>query len=393
MKDNPFAEFELISTYSVEQAIEDGTVIDVVGNDEPHPTDFLDAAWGALGDKMAAEAETEPPVRPLSEIGSMDQYLQSYGKILGKKAVTSLRPLHVPSQDELPDMDDLLREPFPCQQHVIAAGVQLLNENGSGFVCGEMGTGKTLLAMTAVQKHAQQARSKGGTNGNFRCLILCPDHLIAKWKREIEETIPDAKVYYFGTLSKDEAKARKKDDGKTGQVPAINDLLNLLDKREGNRWSKPDGAEYYVIGRNQVKWYPEWAGISDPYKGFNCVGGALTQRVEVQQIGTDGDGQPITKQVVIPGRVRPRRRRHGRRQSRAVVVDRVKAVDANGQAIPDGNGGCKMTNVTAAVFTCPKCGNVLRDKKGVPISANALSKNKMVCDGQVSPADPDHRPA
>ena len=203
-----------------------------------------------------------------------------------------------------------------------------------------MGTGKTLLAMTAVYKHAQQARSKGGSNGNFRCLILCPDHLIAKWKREIEETIPDAKVYYFGTLSRDEAKARKKDDGKSGQVPAINDLINLLDKREGNRWKKPDGAEYYVIGRNQVKWYPEWAGISDPYKGLNTVGGNLAGVSEVIQIGTDGDGQPVTKRVFTPGGV-------GEAMTtkpttvKSIVVDRVKAAGPDGQEIKDADGRCE----------------------------------------------------
>jgi Type III restriction enzyme, res subunit len=372
MDRSAFAEFETIDVYSVDDAIADGVVVAV---DEPEP---------------------ETVVRPLSSIHSMDQYLQSYGKILGKKAVTSLKPLHVPSRDELPDMEDLLREPFPCQQHVIAAGVELLNTNGSGFIVGEMGTGKTLLAMTAVCKHAQQPRSKGGTGGKFRCLVLCPDHLIAKWKREIEETIPGAKVYYFGTLSKEEAKERKKDDGKSGQRPAINDLLNLLDKGEDSlqegtpynpgdktrrRWSKPEGPEYYVIGRNQVKWYPEWAGISDPYKGFNCVGGALMDRVEVQQIGTDGDGQPITKRVVIKGDL-PEAKTTKPTTAKSIVVDQVKDVDANGQAIPDGKGGCKMKYVTAPVFTCPKCGNVLRDKKGVPIPANAISKNKMCCDGR-----------
>ena len=380
MDNQAFEEMELISSYSVDQAVEDGALIAVDGDDG----EYMHA-----GDMFAIERamnlpdgdKPEPAVRPLSQIGSMDEYLQSFGRILGKKAVTSLRPLHVPNRDPLPDMDDLLREPFPCQQHVIAAGVQLLNENGSGFVCGEMGTGKTLLAMTAVYKHAQQARSQGGSGGNFRCLILCPDHLIAKWKREIEETIPDAKVYYFGTLSRDEAKARKKDDGKSGQVPAINDLINLLDKRDGNRWQKPDGAEYYVIGRNQVKWYPEWAGISDPYKGLNTVGGNLAGVSEVIQIGTDAEGQPVTKRTFTPGGV-------GEAMTvkpttvKSIVVDRVKAVGPDGMEIEDGDGRVKMKSVTAQVYTCPKCGNVIRDRKGIAVSGNALSKNKMVCEGK-----------
>jgi hypothetical protein len=190
MKSSTFDDCELISFYSVEQAVEDGGLVD---------------AGVTLGDMcpgVAGEPESEDGVvRALCEITSMDQYLAAYGKILGKKAVTSLAPLHVPGRDELPDMEDLLREPFPCQQHVIAAGVEMLNENGSGFICGEMGTGKTLLAMSAVAKHAQPARAKGGSAHKFRCLILCADHLIAKWKREIEETIPDAKARRIATDS------------------------------------------------------------------------------------------------------------------------------------------------------------------------------------------------
>jgi clan AA aspartic protease (TIGR02281 family) len=325
MNQHTIDEFETIAGYTVDEAISDGALIEVAPA-EPEP---------------AAEV-----VRPLSEISSLDGYLASFGKTLGKKAVTSLRPLHVPNVSPIQEMDDLLRDPFDCQRHVIAAGVQLLNANGSGFICGEMGTGKTLLAMSAVFKHAQQARSKGGSNGNFRCLILCPDHLIGKWKREIEETIPDAKVYYFGALSKDEANARKKDDGKTGQRPAINDLLNLLDRRDGNRWSKPNGAEYYVIGRNQGKWFPEWLGISDPYKGYSG------------------------KLVETPT------------SSRNIIVDQVLVKDENGNNVPDGNGGLKKKCVTDRVFSCPKCGNVIRDKKGVPVSASTLSKNKMTCEGR-----------
>ena len=281
----------------------------------------------------------------------MTEYLASFGRILGKKAVTSLKPLHVPNRDKLPDFDDILEhaEPlslFDAQMHVVGAGVELFNEGGSGFLCGEMGVGKTVLSAISAYKHAQQPRSKGGSNGNFRCLVLCPDHLIAKWKREIETWIPNAKVYYFGSLSQAEAKDRKKSDGKTGQRPAINDLISHLDKRDGDRWAKPDGPEYYVIGRNQVKWFPEWLGLSDPYKGFS---------------GKE-DAAPIS--------------------SKNIVVDRVIAKDEFGDTIKDGNGQAVQKSVTARVFCCPKCGNVIRDKKGVPASAQVISKNKMECEGR-----------
>ena len=126
--------------------------------------------------------------------------------ILGKKAVTSLKPLHVPNRDQLPDFDDVLDHAAPldlfdAQKHVIGAGVQALQRERSGFLCGECGVGKTFLSAISAFKHAQFP-VQGGSSGKFRCLVLCPDHLIAKWKREIEAWIPDAKVYYFGSLSR-----------------------------------------------------------------------------------------------------------------------------------------------------------------------------------------------
>ena len=108
--------FHVIDAYPLEQAVADGTVIPVT-----------------------APAEREPDPKPLHEITSMDGYLQNYGRILGKKAITALAPLHVPGRDPLPDFDDLLREPFDCQKHVVAAGIQMLDNAGSGFIVGEMG--------------------------------------------------------------------------------------------------------------------------------------------------------------------------------------------------------------------------------------------------------------
>src|SRR4051812_7599482 len=112
--------FHLIDTDPLDAAIADGVVVPV-----------------------STGAEAEPPSRPLHEITTLDGYLRSHGRILGKKAVSALAPLHVPNKDPLPDFDELLREPFDAQKHVIAAGIQMLNTRGSGFIVGECGTGKT----------------------------------------------------------------------------------------------------------------------------------------------------------------------------------------------------------------------------------------------------------
>ena len=51
------------------------------------------------------------------------------------------------------------------------------------IVVGEMGTGKTFIAAAAA--HAAGFR---------RILVLCPPHLTRKWKREVEETVPQARA-------------------------------------------------------------------------------------------------------------------------------------------------------------------------------------------------------
>jgi hypothetical protein len=280
---------------------------------------------------IAETALAERPVKPLAEIDSLDGYLQSYGKILGRHAITALQPLHVPGRDPLPDFDDLLREPFDCQQHVIAAAIPMLDRMGNGFIVGEMGTGKTFLGMAAVFKHAQRSRRRGGRNGRFRCIVLCPDHLISKWEREIKETIPDVVVHRFDTWR---------------------DVVGLLARREGRRWAKPDGPEFYVLGRNQAKWYPDWLGLSDPKR--------------------TPDGRVRTDSV----------------SSKSVVVDRVPVLDDNDRPTYDKRGEPVLRNVTARVHYCPACGEVARDKRGAILDAKALSKKQANCAGRFLQALP-----
>jgi hypothetical protein len=298
MNRDPFDSFETVSSFTVDQAVDDGVLLDL--------------------------ASGPSQIQPLAELTSLDGYLKNYGRILGKKAITALEPLHVPGRDPLPDFDDLLREPFEPQKHVVAAAIQMMDAVGSGFLCGEMGVGKTMLGMVSVFKHAQRSRNQGGHSGKFRCIVLCPDHLIAKWAREIGETIPGAVTHRFEQWT---------------------EIARFLDPENGGRWAPPQGPEYYVIGRNQAKWYPDWLGISDPQKGFD---GTLRQSAL---------------------------------SSKHVVVDRVPKLDQEGRPLHDRRGQAVMTNVTARVHYCPQCGTVARDKKGVPLAAKHLSDKQQTCTG------------
>ncbi|WP_185268943.1 DEAD/DEAH box helicase [Halopseudomonas xiamenensis] len=86
-------------------------------------------------------------------------------------------------------MGSLKRSPFPAQAEVVQAITALLLDRNeqAGIINAEMGTGKTMMAIaTAAVMHDA---------GYRRTLVISPPHLVYKWRREILETIPDARVW------------------------------------------------------------------------------------------------------------------------------------------------------------------------------------------------------
>lgn len=156
------------------------------------------------------------------DIGNLDEYLLSYGPMLGKQAERALEPLHVPGRDPVPTLD-LLRQPFEAQSHVIEAIRKALQQQKAILLVGEMGTGKTIMGMSAI--HAD-------TGGQpYRALVFCPGQLVNKWEREIRETIPGAEIV---------------------QIASWKNLLHLDKART------PVCAEWYVIARDRAKLGAKW---------------------------------------------------------------------------------------------------------------------------------------
>jgi hypothetical protein len=158
------------------------------------------------------------------EIETLDQYLMAYGTILGQQAQENLNPIHDPTKEpNHPVIKTLLRKPYVPQAVVITATAKTLNRDSAMFLVGECGTGKTLMGMAAVHCHA---------NGRpYRAVVFAPGQLVKKWKREIEQTIPDCYVQIISRCS---------------------DLLPLAS------YGKPTFPEWYVIGRDTAKLGPGW---------------------------------------------------------------------------------------------------------------------------------------
>ena len=129
-------------------------------------------------------------------------------------------------------LDQLLRNPFREQRDVVQAITRhLVDARGPSAVCnGEMGTGKTMIGIATawLLHHAGYPRS----------LVVCPPHLVYKWRREIKQTVPEARVWILNgpdTLKK---------------------LLQL--RLVGARPSVP---EFFVMGRVRMRMGFNWTPV------------------------------------------------------------------------------------------------------------------------------------
>lgn len=129
-------------------------------------------------------------------------------------------------------LDTLLRKPFEAQREVVHAIASLLLHAGEpgAVINGEMGTGKTLMGIAvAALLHTQ---------GYKRTLVISPPHLVYKWRREIIQTVPKARVWILNgpdTLRK---------------------LLQIRSMRD-----KPEHPEFFILGRVRMRMGFDWRPV------------------------------------------------------------------------------------------------------------------------------------
>jgi hypothetical protein len=127
-------------------------------------------------------------------------------------------------------MDNLLRAPFKEQREVVHAVCQLLAtaHQPAAVINGEMGTGKTMMGIAvAAALHTQ---------GYKRCLVIAPPHLVYKWRREIIQTVPNARVWVLN---------------------GADTLRKLLLLR--SMGTAPEHPEFFILGRVRMRMGFNWA--------------------------------------------------------------------------------------------------------------------------------------
>lgn len=134
----------------------------------------------------------------LSRVATLDDYLNEFSSELSNKVQRSFVPLFNPSKqkfdkpvDQFYNMAkyrkkiDLLHD----QQSVINAVCKRLDNAYSAIIVGNMGSGKSIMSIGSVYAHSKMHNKKYTNN-----IVLCPGHLVNKWKREIQDSYPCSEV-------------------------------------------------------------------------------------------------------------------------------------------------------------------------------------------------------
>ena len=185
----------------------------------------------------AVQPDAEPNNDPQSgSVIPLAQFISDFGDGLLDAVSRQNPPIYEgPVASRTAIMEGLKRTPFPRQQDSVQAVLALLQEAGERacVINAEMGTGKTIMAIAcAAILHAE---------GLPRTLCIVPPHLTYKWRREILDTVPDARVWVLN---------------------GPDTLAKLLKIRE--LVGKPaDGPEFFVLGRVRMRlgfhWRPAFA--------------------------------------------------------------------------------------------------------------------------------------
>lgn len=227
-----------------------------------------------------------------SNVISLSQFVEDFGDGLLDAVARQNPPVYDGQADPYRDMvmDGLARNPFDAQREVVQAVTRLLVDAGepAAVINAEMGTGKTMMAIsTAAVMHAEGAK---------RFLVISPPHLVYKWRREIRETIPGAKVWVLN---------------------GPDTLRKLIAMREMAGMPSTDEPEFFVLGRVRMRmgfhWKPAVAVRKQHIRQFTETGNerspSFIRTLEVAScpgcghVLVDGDGNPLVP-AAFPADVR-----------------------------------------------------------------------------------------
>jgi hypothetical protein len=251
------------------------------------------------GDQVAAEILKNPPLYNLDPTPEEWQIVSGLGK--------NRKPL--PGQKE-PGLLD-------TQKHVAIGLARTCRRHGTALIQGEMGVGKTTIALATLE-----------LMGAYPALVLCPPHLVEKWKREAQEVIPGVHVRELRRI------------GKNGEKGEENDVRRFVQDWNNGLLGKKAIA---VVASTSAKLGSGW-------------GGAMAIRYTLPQ---SNDRQPFREAVR-----RYKEAREALLELRRRGADR-SLLEAQQQVVE----ACRREALDAAIPypVCPECGHPQTDEKDASI--------------------------
>ena len=160
-------------------------------------------------------------IQVIQDVKGLSEFMKAHGEKIAAHVLETYRPLYNldPTPEEIAVLDTLGqgRKSLPgqerpglltAQRHAAAAMARSIRKNGVGNLQGEMGLGKSIIGAAVIEiLHAYPA------------VIICPPHLVPKWIREIEETIPNAHARELRRIGRN-----------TNEPSDTNDVRTFLDQ-------------------------------------------------------------------------------------------------------------------------------------------------------------------
>ena len=176
------------------------------------------------------------------------------------------RPLYNPADDDR-EFPEVLRPPKGMQETAIRGTVHSLITQRGTNVCGEMGTGKSLIGIVAAKMA-----------GFSTVLIICPPHLTRKWKREVEATLPDTTATAV-------------------IVNTVTDLRKLTAKYGAHGQNVPkDHTVYVIMSKERAKLSHGWK--HEAFESLPMINGRPLWRNPEEDEREDEEDKPVTVSMI-----------------------------------------------------------------------------------------------
>jgi SNF2 family DNA or RNA helicase len=115
---------------------------------------------------------------------NIHEFIEEFRSVIVATVGRDSNPIYHPGTDRKKIyqlIKSLPRRPIASQIDAIGGIVQALRSRDSAILVGEMGLGKTYISIAAA-----------AALGLKRVLVVCPPHLVSKWRREVKQTVPTA---------------------------------------------------------------------------------------------------------------------------------------------------------------------------------------------------------